>query len=265
MSWHYLQGLEEVYLQASSLDGTPFARLSSTNTADVCYYKDNAMGSCHDSRYGMTSARSTVNRGVEQLTLFPAGFPVKTSAARVKEQGLPETVAGYGSRCYALFERFGLRMSSQRIVRICGLADLLPLSKDLPSWGMTHDGVCWGLGTSVRHIDAIECGSLLPTPTGANNETSPSMMKWRANRNMLPTLSATLYGTNRGGAAGRVGQERPSLERLLGGIKLSIREWMMGWPIGWTALEPLEMDKFQQWRQWLGKYFQERSREHATS
>jgi hypothetical protein len=24
-------------------------------------------------------------------------------------------------------------------------------------------------------------------------------------------------------------------------------EWMMGWPIGWTALEPLATDKFQQW------------------
>lgn len=26
-------------------------------------------------------------------------------------------------------------------------------------------------------------------------------------------------------------------------------EWLMGWPIGWTALEPLAMDKYQQWRQ----------------
>lgn len=24
-------------------------------------------------------------------------------------------------------------------------------------------------------------------------------------------------------------------------------EWLMGWPIGWSALEPLGMDKFQQW------------------
>jgi hypothetical protein len=24
-------------------------------------------------------------------------------------------------------------------------------------------------------------------------------------------------------------------------------EWLMGWPIGWTSLQPLEMDKFQQW------------------
>ena len=24
-------------------------------------------------------------------------------------------------------------------------------------------------------------------------------------------------------------------------------EWLMGWPLGWTALEPLEMDKFREW------------------
>lgn len=26
-------------------------------------------------------------------------------------------------------------------------------------------------------------------------------------------------------------------------------EWLMGWPIGWTDSKPLEMDKFQSWRQ----------------
>ena len=26
-------------------------------------------------------------------------------------------------------------------------------------------------------------------------------------------------------------------------------EWLMGWPMGWTGLQPLEMDKFQEWRQ----------------
>ena len=25
-------------------------------------------------------------------------------------------------------------------------------------------------------------------------------------------------------------------------------EWLMAWPLGWTALEPLAMDKYQQWQ-----------------
>ena len=24
-------------------------------------------------------------------------------------------------------------------------------------------------------------------------------------------------------------------------------EWLMGWPVGWTCLKPLEMGRFQQW------------------
>jgi len=26
-------------------------------------------------------------------------------------------------------------------------------------------------------------------------------------------------------------------------------EWLMGWPLGWTDLKPLEMDKFHEWQQ----------------
>jgi hypothetical protein len=31
-------------------------------------------------------------------------------------------------------------------------------------------------------------------------------------------------------------------------------EWFMGWPIGWTALQPLETAKFRQWSSSHGKF-----------
>jgi hypothetical protein len=31
-------------------------------------------------------------------------------------------------------------------------------------------------------------------------------------------------------------------------------EWLMGWPLGWTDLKPLETDKYQQWQQQHGIY-----------
>lgn len=34
-------------------------------------------------------------------------------------------------------------------------------------------------------------------------------------------------------------------------------EWLMGWPIGWTDLEPLAMDKFRQWLEQHGACLQE--------
>lgn len=147
-------------------------------------------------------------------------------------------------------------MSSPRTVRISAPEDWTSSSKGLPAWGMMSLGVCWALGTSVRLTDATECGSLLPTPTGAGNESSPSMQKWPAHRElakMLPTPTAQLYGYNKGGAAGRVGKARPSLESLVGGIFIALREWMMGWPLGWTAPKPLETVRFQQWLDSHGK------------
>lgn len=31
-------------------------------------------------------------------------------------------------------------------------------------------------------------------------------------------------------------------------------EWFMGWPMGWTELAPLEMDKFLEWQRWHGVF-----------
>ena len=38
---------------------------------------------------------------------------------------------------------------------------------------------------------------------------------------------------------------------MRGGGKLNPEwvEWLMGWPIGWTELKPLAMDRWQQWQQ----------------
>lgn len=33
-----------------------------------------------------------------------------------------------------------------------------------------------------------------------------------------------------------------------------LSEWLMGWPVGWTDLGPLEMDKFLQWQRTHGVF-----------
>lgn len=78
------------------------------------------------------------------------------------------------------------------------------------------------------------------------------MQKWPAHRRlaeMVPTPTAQLYGYNRGGAAGRTGKARPSLEALIGGINIALREWLMGWPMGWAnSSAPLATDRFLEWQ-----------------
>ena len=64
-----------------------------------------------------------------------------------------------------------------------------------------------------------------------------------------PTPSANDWkGSSRGGQ--RRGQlTDPDMGVIEAGGQLNPDwvEWLMGWPIGWTDLEPLAMDKFQEW------------------
>lgn len=124
---------------------------------------------------------------------------------------------------------------------------------------------------------ALGSFSSLPTLTAKANLLAPSMQKWLAHRRLLPTLSAASYGSNQGGAAGRVGKLRDSLEsmarkgtlmptlcardergpsparRTQGSRNLPLEagghlcpmfcEWFMGFPQGWTSVMPARGSK----------------------
>lgn len=54
-----------------------------------------------------------------------------------------------------------------------------------------------------------------------------------------PTVTAKTYGFQMGGGSSRVGKIRKGFSRLLGGPpNPEFLEWLMGYPIGWTATEP---------------------------
>lgn len=251
MSWHFLQAEEVVSWDPSCSDGPPDALASLIPMRVRCSLHDSATDSSSPSRFGTTSEHSTATRGEDRSTSFRAASLARTLAAPDVAAALTAHGRAYGSKCSASLARFDLVLSSPKTLRCSALADLIASSKGLPTWGIAFAGVCLELGTSVRRTNEIECG-LWPTPTTTGNECSPSMQKWPAHRRMLaalPTPTAKLYGYNRGGAAGRVGKKRPSLETMIGGVNIALREWMMGWPIGWTALGSLGTDRF---RAWLG-------------
>lgn len=277
MSWVYLPAPAEDCLPPGCLVGTQSASSRLSRTVNASSHSDSATDTSSRSRSGPTCARSTVDRGVDESTSLAAGSHARTSVLRVRVRDLQAIAADSGLKCSESLARYGLRMCSPKTVRTCAPADWMSSSAGLPAWGMTSLGVCWALGTSVRLTAATGCGSsaLLPTPTGAGNEGSPSMQKWpahralgalmatptasgsdarntnrpsaRATRAMLPTPTATLYGSNQGGASGRTGPKRLSLESRTGGVFIALREWLMGWPIGWSASEPLATDRFRPW------------------
>jgi DNA (cytosine-5)-methyltransferase 1 len=83
-------------------------------------------------------------------------------------------------------------------------------------------------GKQVQLVDAIK---KFPTPA-ARDYRSPN---------------ATPY-SERGG--GKKGEQLPNF--VGGQLNPTWVEWLMGWPLGWTDLRPLGMDKFQEWRQQHG-------------
>lgn len=73
---------------------------------------------------------------------------------------------------------------------------------------------------------------------------------------MLPTPRAS---DATGGAAYRKPPNREGgfgLKEIVRGGALNPEwvEWLMGVPIGWTALQPLAMDRFRQWLEGHGIY-----------
>jgi len=98
--------------------------------------------------------------------------------------------------------------------------------------------------------------------------TLPDQVKEMEEANM--GMPAKLWPTpqasdnrNRGGAGSRAIQRRKEMGKQIGlsqavsdtsgALNPPWVEWLMGWPIGWTDLKPLGMDKFQQWLRSHGK------------
>jgi hypothetical protein len=93
---------------------------------------------------------------------------------------------------------------------------------------------------------------MFPTPTAKANMMAPSMQKWPAHQNLWPTPTA--HNAKEGGFASELNRNTVTLSGQAGG-KLNPMwvEWLMGWPIGYTSLDALATDRYQQWRQQHGE------------
>ena len=117
------------------------------------------------------------------------------------------------------------------------LGDLELFSGTWPKWGLMRNGESWAQTSLVQRIGGTEFG-WLPTPTASDWMTGKVNGIEHRNRRFIRTslTSGTEFGANLRDAF-----------RLMTGKALppNFSEWMMGWPIGWTDLKPLEMDKCQ--------------------
>lgn len=215
---------------ADSFSDIPAYVLSRLNlTAVKPSLQGSATASYHRSPSGTTPEPSTAALGVDSSTLCPAASLAKESVSPEKVKGSTTRKVACGvikQESLATYDhQRSMWKTRQRSLFEEGCESLVTL----PQWGMTVSGELYRLPTpsGLRELRVsitfgIESGFTVrvPTPTtqDAKNNASPSQ------------------------------KDRDALNVTVGGpLNPEWVEWLMGWPIGWTDLKPLAMDRWQQW------------------
>jgi hypothetical protein len=235
MSWLFSQALVEEYLVENSLDGGQSAPLSGSHTQQAYCAPDKMTDFSRLSRFGMTYKPLTESRGEELLTLYRVGFPVRTFQPQEVEMDLMESAAGCGEKWRASFTKFNPDLCLWKTHQCSLLEDLESFLETWPQWGLMQNGECWEQIPQVFHITEPEFG-WLPTPVASD---------WKG-----------------GCKAIRKDKGIPRTDAIRHYIKTkfditypapNFLESLMEWPVEWTGLKPLGMDKFQQWQQQHGE------------
>ena len=223
MSWLYSQALVAEYLEENCLDGEPSVQLNGNPIQQAYCAPDKMTGFSRLSRFGMTYKPLTESRGEELLTWYLAGFHAKTLAQQERAQELMVSDQECGEKWRASFTKFNPDSLSWKTHQCSLLGDLEPFLETWPQWGLMRDGECWEQRTLEQTIRGTESGlspktELLPTPTCHNSKKGAYPAEFTRR---TPTLA-----THAGGK-----------------LNPTWVEWLMGWPLGWTDLKPLETDK----------------------
>jgi len=291
MSWLFSQALVEAFSEDISSDGELSVPSSGTPTQQAYSSHDRTTEFSRRSLSGMTCKPLTEDRGEALLTSYLAAFPVKTSARQEREQGSTENDPACGHTWRESSVKYDPASSSWKTHRCLWEEDLPESSVTLPPSGTMRRGVCWERLTSARPTNETGSGLWLPTPTASSygqnknpgenakerpslatmarknlwptptataNMLSPSMQKWPAHRNLWPTPTA--HNAKEGAYPSEHNRNTPTLAVQAGGsLNPTWVEWLMGWPLGWTDLGPLEMDRFRKWQESHGKYCEKKS------
>ena len=286
MSWLFSRVLGEAYSEDICSDGEPSAPLSGNLTPQAYLCSDKMMGFSRLSRFGMTFRLLTADRGEALLMSYLEGFPVRTSQRQERGQGLTESDQACGEKWRGSFAKYDPNTHSLRTHQCSLLEDLTESCQTLPAWGLMRNGECWEQPTLALRIRGTESG-LWPTPTcnmvsGGPNHNSPqvlagkhginlagAVMKWRTPQSadakstkvqkghqtnlthqVMKWPTPTAHNAKETNAPSEAKRNEPTLASRVGGtLNPTWVEWLMGWPLEWTDLKPLEMDKFQQWQQ----------------
>ena len=236
MSWHFSRALVEEYSEGISSDGELFVQSSKTSTPQAYWSHDKTTAPSRLSRSGMTFAHLTANHGEELLTLCLAASRARTSASTDAATDCRVKGRGCGQRCSEFAEKWGPEQSSWRI-RPCLFPGDSPLFCGIwPNWGMMQNGVAYRLTPWVPRTKETGSGSW-HTPTASDSKGTCAGSKFSQRSHQFKVLSQGRFDS------GSIYPNPTAYEAL------------MGWPLGWTALEPLGTDRFHEWRRQHFNYY----------
>ena len=252
MNWHYLRGEEADSWRVGSSDGVPSALARLIPTGE----KSSSLDKWTDLSAGFQSGRmsepSMGNHGRALSMSSRGGSLVKILVRQDAERDSEEIGRGYGLRCSESFVRWTLSSSSRRTLPSLIVGDSIEYYPIFPKSGTMRGGVCWAHIISEPLKKEIGSG-FWPTPTASE----AGLIRREDLERMPLTRTSRLY---------RKGAKMHTQQTLNRSVKLwevspssgklnpDWVEWLMGWPIGWTALAPLATDRFQQWRRRHGIY-----------
>ena len=250
MSWLFSQALVEEYLGDTSLDGEQSVQLNGGPTQQAYCASDKMKEFSRLSRFGMTFKPLTEDRGEELLTLYLEGFHAKTSALLEKGRESMESDQECGEKWRGSFTKYDPDSSLWKTHQCSLLGDLDEFSETWPQWGLMRDGECWEQRTLEQTIRGTGFG-LWPTPTASTNgpskigSTNPrGVHSGNALATAVSWRTPTVNDSKSNGSASQQNRQSPNLNAQVGGpLNPMWVEWLMGWPLGWTDLKPLVMDK----------------------
>lgn len=289
MSWHYSQALEAAYSEVKSSGGAACAQSKSTTMLAACSWPDKMTDHFQPSLFGTTCELLTVGRGMDWWTSSLAVSRAKTSALPAPVWASMETEAACGAKCAESWAKWDRASCSWKTRRPSLTAALTKSSRPWPRWGMMRAGECWAQSMPALHIEESESGfwptplhsearqglqirrpgkkgsqvslttavRIFPTPTVNGNYNRKGLTHKSGDGlatavRMYPPPTAQ-DASNNGGPA-QAERNMVPLNAVIGGpLNPAWVEWLMGWPVGWTACVALATDKFQQWRRSHGE------------
>jgi len=258
MSWHYLRVAEEESLQDICLGGDVLQPLKSKITHAEFYCNGRLMDSYLDSLSGMTFVPLMENLGKEKSMLSAEDSLAPTSALQAEARDLTENNLQCGITWRGWLAKFDLDSYLWKTAQCSFIEESGECLETFPQSGMTRNGLLWELPMLAHRINATASG-LWRTPDTGGGGTSGLLKKGKNHRangqpiqirlvdqvnnpRLWPTPVSRMH-KDRGYPSEYDRNEIPLAAQVGGPLNPDWVEWLMGWPIGWTDLKPLVMDK----------------------